>query len=381
MLLADLAMVGCAVFRLTMVLTGRRVGRATGAADPQPLPRYTVLVPLYREGNMVDRLVRRLSTLDYPVGSTQILLLCEQDDEDTLSAVDRTGLVEPFRLVVCPPGSPRTKARACNIGLRYATGELCVICDAEDRPEPDQLRRAAATFAAAPARVACLQASLAFHNRTVNWLTRCFTLEYGTLFGFVLPGLTRWGLPVPLGGTSNHFRTRMLTELGGWDPYNVTEDAELGLRLHGAGYRTAMLPSATLEEACAVAGPWLRQRTRWLKGYLQTWVVHTRRDATSPLDRLAVHTVIGSTVLAVAPLPVLLGVLALVRTPLWPGSTVGRRCWRRRRPRRWARSPPASWWVPGWCPPAGIGLLPPSPRFRCTRCWSRRRRTGPAGSW
>jgi cellulose synthase/poly-beta-1,6-N-acetylglucosamine synthase-like glycosyltransferase len=199
-----------------------------------------------------------------------------------------------------------------------------VIYDAEDRPERDQLRRAAAAFARAPSRVACLQATLDFHNRTVNWLTRCFTLEYGTLFRLVLPGLAWWGLPVPLGGTSNHFRTRVLSELGGWDPYNVTEDAELGLRLHAAGYRTAMLPSTTLEEACAFAAPWLRQRTRWMKGYLQTWIVHTRHNGTSRPGRLAVHAVIGSTVLAVALLPALLVALALLPTPLWPDSVVGR---------------------------------------------------------
>jgi cellulose synthase/poly-beta-1,6-N-acetylglucosamine synthase-like glycosyltransferase len=240
------------------------------------LPRYTVLVPLYREANVLEPLVAHLSRLQYPDDRLEVLLICEADDADTIAAIRAAALPGQFRLVVCPDGSPRTKPRACNFGLEQATGDLCVIYDAEDRPSLDQLRRAAEGFAAAPGDVVCLQAPLDYHNHDHNWLTRFFAVEYNFWFDLLLQGLVRGVFPVPLGGTSNHLRVAELRALGGWDPYNVTEDADLGLRLHSAGGRTQMLPSVTLEEACSRLGPWIRQRTRWQKGYLQTWIVHSR---------------------------------------------------------------------------------------------------------
>jgi glycosyltransferase XagB len=234
----------------------------------EELPRYTVLVPLYREANVLAPLVSHLSRLDYPDDRLEILLLCEADDGETIAAVELAVLPDHFRLVVCPDGTPRTKPRACNFGLEQATGELCVIYDAEDRPEHDQLRRAAETFRVAPDEVACLQAPLDYHNHDHNWLTRFFTVEYNFWFDLLLPGLVRLGFPVPLGGTSNHLRVAELRALGGWDPYNVTEDADLGLRLAAGGDRTRMLASVTYEEACSRLRPWLRQRTRWQKGYI-----------------------------------------------------------------------------------------------------------------
>lgn len=240
------------------------------------LPTFTVLVPLFHEGDVVDPLVTHLSRLDYPAARFEVLLLCEQEDLDTLAALRKVDLPFNFRVVICPPGEPRTKPRACNFGLRRARGDYVVIYDAEDRPEVDQLRKAAAAFATAPDDTICLQARLDYHNHDHNWLTRFFTLEYNFWFDLLLPALVRRDMPIPLGGTSNHFRTQALRALGGWDPYNVTEDADLGLRLYVAGFRTQMLDSITQEEACARVAPWVRQRTRWLKGYLQTWAVHAR---------------------------------------------------------------------------------------------------------
>ncbi len=240
------------------------------------LPRYTVLVPLYREANVLAPLVSHLGHMDYPEERLEILLLCEADDAETIAAVREAELPPQFRMVVCPEGSPRTKPRACNIGLEQATGDLCVIFDAEDRPDFRQLRVAAETFRDAPADVVCLQAPLDYHNNDHNLLTRFFTIEYNFWFDLLLPGLVRLGFPVPLGGTSNHLRVAELRALGGWDPYNVTEDADLGLRLYAAGGSTSMLPSVTLEEACSQVRPWIRQRTRWQKGYIQTWIVNSR---------------------------------------------------------------------------------------------------------
>ena len=191
-------------------------------------------------------------------------------------AVAALELPEFFDIIVVPAGLPQTKPRALNYALQFARGQLLTIYDAEDMPEPMQLRKASAQFANSPHELACLQAELAFYNPNENWLTRQFTVEYATLFKLILPGLASQRLPILLGGTSNHFRISILRELGAWDPFNVTEDADLGLRLARAGYGTAALDSITYEEANPVFGNWLQQRSRWLKGFLQTWLVHMR---------------------------------------------------------------------------------------------------------
>ena len=181
-----------------------------------------------------------------------------------------------FSVIRVPPGTPRTKPRACNYAMPFVLGEFTVIFDAEDRPEPDQLRKAVAAFRAAPDNIACLQARLNFYNANENWLTRMFALDYALWFDYLLPGLDRLNIPMPLGGTSNHFRTTALRAIHGWDPYNVTEDADIGIRLARLGLRVHTLDSTTFEEATNGFGNWLRQRSRWLKGYMQTWLVHMR---------------------------------------------------------------------------------------------------------
>jgi len=292
-----------------LVHTAWRQARARRAADAASsharrltdaeLPMYTVLVPLFREGNVLAPLIAHLCRMDYPVSRLEILLLCEYDDDDTLDRLRALRIPRPFRIVICPPGAPRTKPRACNIGLAQAKGTRVVIYDAEDRPAVDQLRRAAEAFMTLPWTTACLQARLDYHNHDHNLLTRFFTLEYNFWFDLLLPALVRDDMPIPLGGTSNHFRTQALRELRGWDPYNVTEDADLGLRLYFAGYRTEMLDSVTAEEACARLRPWIRQRSRWMKGYLQTWAVAARSKATwrrgGWRGAVGMHLIIGGT--------------------------------------------------------------------------------------
>lgn len=241
------------------------------------LPSYTILVPLFREAAVVPSIVAALAALDYPASKREVLLLAEANDPETRSALERTTLPPGFRVLVVPPGFPQTKPRACDFGLEVASGDLLVVFDAEDRPEPDQLRKAAWIFAHASPRLACAQACLNYYNPHQNLLTRWFTSEYSSWFDLFLPGLTGLDGPVPLGGTSNHFRTAVLRQLGGWDPFNVTEDCDLGVRLHKHGYRTAMMDSTTWEEANSRLPSWLRQRSRWVKGYLQTWLVHMRR--------------------------------------------------------------------------------------------------------
>ena len=240
------------------------------------LPVYTILAPLYDEPEVVPQLIRAFSALDYPAECLDIKLLLEEDDERTLAAIKALNLPPYIELLHVPNLAPRTKPKACNYGLAFARGTFTVIFDAEDIPDPDQLKRAVAKFAASGPETACLQARLNFYNPRDNWLTRQFTLEYSMWFDLLLPGLKRLGLPIPLGGTSNHFRTDALRAIGGWDPYNVTEDADLGLRLARRGYRCDILNSTTYEEANSETLNWLRQRTRWQKGYMLTWLVHMR---------------------------------------------------------------------------------------------------------
>jgi len=241
------------------------------------LPVYTVLVPMFREAAMLPQLAQALRNLDYPLGKLDIKFVLEADDAETIEAARRLGLEGVFEVIIVPKSSPQTKPKACNFALRFARGEYLVIYDAEDRPEPDQLRKAVATFRRSPPNTACLQCRLNYYNANENWLTRMFTLDYTLWFDQVLPGLERLGMPIPLGGTSNHFRTAVLRELHAWDPFNVTEDADLGIRIGQKGYRVGVVDSTTFEEASCRTGQWVRQRSRWMKGYMQTLLVHTRR--------------------------------------------------------------------------------------------------------
>lgn len=246
------------------------------ALNEQELPPYTILVPLYREAEILPNLIDSLLAIDYPTDKLEIILLLEADDKETIAASVKVSLPPHFRTLVIPPGHPKTKPRACNMGLAQARGQFLVIYDAEDRPDSDQLKKTLIAFRQGGERVICVQSQLNFYNPRQNLLTRLFTLEYSLWFDLVLPGLCTIGAPIPLGGTSNHFRTSMLKALGGWDAYNVTEDCDLGIRLAVSGYRTLVVDSTTWEEANSRIGNWVRQRSRWIKGYLQTYLVHMR---------------------------------------------------------------------------------------------------------
>ena len=246
------------------------------ALDERTLPVYTILVPLFQEAGVIQQLVNGIEALDYPKTKLDVRLLCEEGDQETIEAIRALQLPPHFEQIIVPESKPQTKPKACNYGLLGARGEYVVIYDAEDRPDPDQLKKAVVMFGRADDSLACIQAKLNFFNQNTNLLTRWFSIEYSTLYDLILPGLDARNDPIPLGGTSNHIRLEQLLEVGGWDPYNVTEDADLGIRLHRAGYRTIMMNSTTLEEANSETGNWIRQRSRWIKGYIQTWLVYMR---------------------------------------------------------------------------------------------------------
>jgi cellulose synthase/poly-beta-1,6-N-acetylglucosamine synthase-like glycosyltransferase len=239
-------------------------------------PIISIIVALYRESDIAPRLVARLARLDYPADLLDVILVVEADDQITRDALARSELPLWMRVITVPNGSVKTKPRALNHALDYARGAIIGIYDAEDAPDSDQLQKVVAQFQRSGPEVACLQGVLDYYNPHTNWLSRCFTIEYAGWFRLILPGIARLGLVVPLGGTTLFFRRSVLEELGAWDAHNVTEDADLGLRLARHGYRTDLVATTTYEEANCRAVPWIKQRSRWIKGYMMTWAVHMR---------------------------------------------------------------------------------------------------------
>lgn len=273
--------IGLRAAALWSLRQGRRDGGAfctvrTARAAAAPLPVITILVPLHREPEIATALTKRLSRLDYPRPLLDICIVVEADDQITRDALAQANLPVWMRVIPVPDGQPRTKPRAMNYALNFARGSIIGIYDAEDAPAADQLRRVAARFQTAPLEVACLQGMLDYYNPTRNWMSRCFTIEYANWFRMVLPGIARLGLVVPLGGTTLFFRRSALEAVGAWDAHNVTEDADLGVRLARRGLRTEILDTTTLEEANAHPIAWVKQRSRWMKGYILTWAVHNR---------------------------------------------------------------------------------------------------------
>ncbi|KNY20071.1 glycosyl transferase [Methylobacterium sp. ARG-1] len=299
-------------FRLTAPVIAAPVAAAPVDLLPDAeLPVYTVLVALHREAAVVPRLILGLAALDYPAAKLDIKLLIEADDPETAAALAQIALPARFEVITVPPGAPRTKPRALNAALPLARGALLTVYDAEDVPDPGQLRLSASLFARLPGRTACLQGRLVIDNAGDSRLARAFALEYAGLFDVLNPALARLDLPVPLGGTSMHLRTRVLRALHGWDAWNVTEDADLGMRLALAGYAVGDLPSATIEEAPARLGPWLAQRSRWLKGLMQTSLTHGRRPLANAcrlggLEALCAAALVPGTVASALAYPICL---------------------------------------------------------------------------
>lgn len=280
---AATAFVTVSLWRVMMVALSVSPPNEEPVRPPRRLPLYSVLVALHDEADIMDQLVERLARIDYPPGRLQGLLILEAHDHATQAAAMAAARPDWLKVFIAPPGKPGTKPRALNCALEHVTGEFLTVYDAEDEPDPLQLREAAARFAQDPTgTLACLQAPLRIRppRRAPEgsaFIGRQFAAEYASLFETTLPGMARLGLPFPLGGTSNHFRVDVLRRIGGWDAFNVTEDADLGFRLWDQGWRLGVISRPTWETPPSHLVDWLPQRTRWLKGYMQTWGVHTRR--------------------------------------------------------------------------------------------------------
>ncbi len=244
--------------------------------DDKALPFYTILCPLYKEWEVITQFVENIQQLDWPKDKLEVLLLLEENDAKTIEVANSLELPSFVKIIIVPNSMPKTKPKACNYGLHFAKGEYVVVYDAEDQPEPFQIKKAYLAFQQSDDKTLCVQAKLNYYNPDHNLLTKLFTAEYSLWFDIILPSLQSINTTIPLGGTSNHFRTQKLASLHGWDPFNVTEDCDLGVRLFKDGFKTAIIDSVTLEEANSNVGNWIRQRSRWLKGYMQTYFVHMR---------------------------------------------------------------------------------------------------------
>ena len=271
------------LFKLFLALVGSRfeLYQAITKEDlrlivEDELPIYTILLPVYKEDKLIKKLIWNLQSIDYPREKLDIKLVIEEDDDKTLNAVRNLDFPAIFEVIVVPFHMPKTKPKACNYALHFAKGKYVTIYDAEDIPDTDQLKKVVALFSKLPENYICIQSALNYFNRNENFLTRMFTLEYSYWFDYMLPGLDTLDIPIPLGGTSNHFKLENLVELGAWDPFNVTEDADLGVRAYAKGYKVAIVNSTTYEEANNEPINWIRQRSRWIKGYMQTYLVHMR---------------------------------------------------------------------------------------------------------
>ena len=288
--------------------------------------------------------------------------MLEEDDVATQAALAALDLRAPYQVFCAPPSGPRTKPKALNAALPFALGRYTAVYDAEDAPEPDQLRKAVDCFRAHDGRLACVQARLTIDNARFNCLTRLFAAEYAGLFDVFLPGLARYRLPLPLGGSSNHFDTAVLREVGGWDPYNVTEDADLGMRLARFGYYSAVIASSTWEEAPPTFPLWFRQRTRWFKGWMQTWLVHAGAPGLLWRDLgadgfLVFQLVVGGTVLAALVHPVF---LALFLADIAQGEFAGSAA---------LFSPYAVACLAGYSASAALGVVGLFRRGQLTQAW------------
>lgn len=311
-----------AALRFASIFIGlSKPSRNATSREPPPvaakdLPVYTIFVPLLREAAVLPILADALTQLDYPASKLDIKLILEEDDLETIAAAKVLRLRHNFEFIYVPKSRPLTKPKACNYALPFARGEFLVIFDAEDLPSRDQLRKAVATFREGGPNLACVQAHLNFFNWNENWLTRQFAIEYAALFDLLLPALAKLGMPFPLGGTSTHFRTDVLRQTGAWDPFNVTEDADLGIRFACHGYTSDVLRSTTLEEANCRTGNWVRQRSRWIKGWIQTYAVRMRHPvklyrALGFRGFAGFQIVIGGFVLSSLIHPIFYGVIAV----------------------------------------------------------------------
>ncbi|WP_339048830.1 glycosyltransferase family 2 protein [Candidatus Mesenet endosymbiont of Phosphuga atrata] len=307
------------LFRYIIILLGFCNKKASSKyKDGNELPVYTILLPILNENKVIKQLIDNINNIDYPKSKLDIKLIIEEDDKETIWNLKEFNLPENFETIIVPNSFPKTKSKACNYALCFSKGEYVVIYDADDIPDPLQLKKALAEFKQGDSKLACVQAKLGYYNYDCNLLTKFFSLEYISWFHYLLRGMQKINIPIPLGGSSNHFRMEALKKVYLWDAYNVTEDADLGLRLAAMGYYTKVIDSETLEESPINIFAWIKQRARWIKGYVKTYIVHMKNlkqlyKATGLKGILLLNLFVGSTAFTFFTTPFLFTSLILVQ--------------------------------------------------------------------
>jgi cellulose synthase/poly-beta-1,6-N-acetylglucosamine synthase-like glycosyltransferase len=269
------------IFKVRIVLTSARrdplkfSDEEIAAIRDDDLPVYTIIIPLYQEADVIPQIMKAMSSIDYPTDKLDVIITLEAYDHETKEAIDAAHPPAYFRTLILPDVVPKTKPKALNVAFLEAKGEFLVIYDAEIVPDGDQLKKAYLAFRR-HRDIACLQTYLDHYNANQNWLTRLFNAEFSFHYDLFLPGLQHKDYALPLSGHSTHFRSNVLAKVGAWDPYNLTEDCDIGIRLFRKGYRTDIIDSHSTEEATSTVGAWIAQRSRWMKGFIQTSIVHLR---------------------------------------------------------------------------------------------------------
>lgn len=274
--------------------------------------RYNIIVPLYNEEKEVTcQNITSLTSLNFDSDNLNIIYALEEEDKQSLLHFQGLCDIIPEQMIyiTIPKTLPKTKPKASNYALSFCFGEFVVIYDAEDIPDPDQLIKSVKQFKQESENTACLQAKLNYYNHSENLLTKLFSIEYGLWFNYLVCGLATKNSFIPLGGTSNHFKLEILKKIGKWDAFNVTEDADIGARLSFLGYRVGWLDSLTLEESPIGISNWLKQRARWIKGYLQTLFVHSLNHSTifsksNTWKLIELHFYVGFSALTFLMLPI-----------------------------------------------------------------------------
>lgn len=239
------------------------------------LPTFSIIIPLKNEDEVIEATFASIEHLDYPKNLLDITVVVEETDISTLQAVQKAGrFLSKFKLLKIPELPPFTKARALLHAIKHAKGQYITVYDAESRPEPQQLRKAAASFLIHNGDNLCLQAKIEIQNKNANWITRNFAAEYYEWYSGHLKYLSDNKLPFGLGGNSFFVSRQFLLAAGAWDPCNVTEDADLAVRLGAMGGRFKILESVTKETCPESPDEWINQRTRWNKGLMKTQLVH-----------------------------------------------------------------------------------------------------------
>ena len=289
---------------------------------PKILPKYTILIPLYREVGNIKILTEGLQNIHYPQSLLDVIIILEEDDQNTLKEINTLQKPPQATLVIVPDALPKTKPKALNYGFYFSVGDYIAIYDAEDIPENNQLFDALRAFNSSKANLACVQCKLNLYNAQENILTRLFAIEYAQWFSFLLPGLLALDAPVTLGGTSNHFKRHILEKVGLWDAYNVTEDADLGIRLHHNDYRVKIIDSYTLEEGAIEPIMWIRQRARWIKGFIQTIIVYMksfniRKPPIKSITLITIFFIMGTCSFFLIPIIIFLIAKGVAITSIW----------------------------------------------------------------